>query len=111
MSHVFTLTMTNSKVPRWFTEGIAVHERAAASPEWGDRLGPEEIMAVRITRCCRSPSWTRIYPSLVSAAGGGELFPGCKICDFITEKWGWIHSGDASRLRPRRRDADVIRKS
>jgi hypothetical protein len=39
--------MTNSKVPRWFTEGIAVHEETAASPEWGDRLGPEEIMAIQ----------------------------------------------------------------
>ena len=38
MSHVFTLTMTNSRVPRWFTEGLAVHEETAVSPEWGDRL-------------------------------------------------------------------------
>jgi hypothetical protein len=37
MSHVFTLTMTDSHVPRWFTEGIAVHEETAVSPEWGDR--------------------------------------------------------------------------
>ena len=26
MSHVFILTATNHRVPRWFTEGLAVHE-------------------------------------------------------------------------------------
>ena len=43
MSHVFMLTVTKHRVPRWFTEGMAVHEETAASPEWGDRLGPDEI--------------------------------------------------------------------
>ena len=47
MSHVFTLTMTNSLVPRWFTEGIAVHEETAANPEWGDRITPEILMAIK----------------------------------------------------------------
>lgn len=90
MSHVFTLTMTNSKVPRWFTEGIAVHEETAASPEWGDRLGVDEITAIKdyallpITDLDRGfihPS----YPSQVVVS----YFQGGKICDFITEKWGW----------------------
>ncbi len=90
LSHVFTLTMTNSKVPRWFTEGIAVHEETAASPEWGDRLGPEEIMAVKdytllpiseLDRGFIHPS----YPQQVVVS----YFQGGKICDFITEKWGW----------------------
>ena len=26
MSHVFILTATNFRVPRWFTEGLAVHD-------------------------------------------------------------------------------------
>ena len=30
MSHVFILTATNHRVPRWFTEGLAVHEEGAA---------------------------------------------------------------------------------
>jgi cellulose synthase operon protein C len=90
MSHVFTLTMTNSKVPRWFTEGIAVHEETAANPEWGDRLGVDEIMAVKdyallpiaeLDRGFIHPS----YPQQVVVS----YFQGGKICDFITEKWGW----------------------
>src|SRR5882757_9010895 len=49
MSHVYILTMTKHRVPRWFTEGLAVHEEAAATgrPEWGNRATPEVIAAVR----------------------------------------------------------------
>ena len=47
MSHVFILTATNHRVPRWFTEGLAVHEETQASPEWGDRVTPEILLAVR----------------------------------------------------------------
>ena len=30
MSHVYVLTATHHLVPRWFTEGLAVHEEGAA---------------------------------------------------------------------------------
>src|SRR5882762_6531140 len=43
MSHVFVLEATNHRVPRWFTEGMAVYEETAVSPEWGDRLDPTVI--------------------------------------------------------------------
>ena len=47
MSHVFILTATNHRVPRWFTEGLAVHEETQASPEWGDPVTPDVIAAIR----------------------------------------------------------------
>ena len=47
LSHVYVLNMTNFRVPRWFTEGLAVHEETAVSPEWGDRLDPHVIMAIK----------------------------------------------------------------
>src|SRR5581483_8897871 len=40
MSHVYVLTATHHLVPRWFTEGEAVHEETAVAPDWGDRMGP-----------------------------------------------------------------------
>ena len=45
MSHVFILTATNHRVPRWFTEGLAVHEEGEASPEWSNRLTPDVVIA------------------------------------------------------------------
>ena len=35
MSHVFILTATNHRVPRWFTEGLSVHEETQVSPGMG----------------------------------------------------------------------------
>jgi len=58
MSHVFTLTLTDSHVPRWFTEGLAVHEETAVSPEWGDRLAPPSSWPSRTRSYCRLRSWT-----------------------------------------------------
>ncbi len=90
MSHVFTLTMTNHRVPRWFTEGVAVHEEGAASPEWPDRLGLDEIVAVKNHQLLPVAELDRgfIHPTqpqqvIVS------YFQAGKICDYITERWGW----------------------
>ena len=47
MSHVFILTATNHRVPRWFTEGLAVHEEGERSPEWRNRVTPEVKMCIR----------------------------------------------------------------
>src|SRR5216684_800261 len=47
MSHVFILTATNSRVPRWFTEGLAVHEESQVAQGWGDRVSPEILLAIR----------------------------------------------------------------
>ena len=44
MSHVYILTATNHRVPRWFTEGLAVHEETEANPEWGDRITPDILV-------------------------------------------------------------------
>src|SRR5258708_36040227 len=47
LSHVYVLTMTKHRVPRWFTEGMAVFEETAAAPHLGDRLDPEAINAIK----------------------------------------------------------------
>src|SRR5665213_212004 len=89
MSHVYVLSLTNDRVPRWFTEGVSVHEETAASPDWGDRLSPEIIAAIRdkkllpiadIDRGFVHPS----YPSQVIVS----YYEAGKICDYISERWG-----------------------
>jgi tetratricopeptide (TPR) repeat protein len=90
MSHVYTLTMTHSHVPRWFTEGIAVHEETAASPEWGDRLGPDEISAIRDKKLLPIAELDRGF---IHPAGPTQVivsyFQAGRIVDYITEKWSW----------------------
>jgi cellulose synthase operon protein C len=89
LSHVYVLTATHHLVPRWFTEGLAVHEEGAAAADWGDRMTPEIIAAlgkkqllpiVQLDRGFVRPQ----YPTqvLVSYYQAGQ------ICDFIAGKWG-----------------------
>ncbi len=90
LSHVYVLTATKHRVPRWFTEGMAVHEETAVSPEWGDRLGGEVIKAiagkkllpvVELDRGFIHPS----YPMQVIVS----YFQAGQICDYVNEKWGY----------------------
>ncbi len=113
MSHVFTLTLTNSHVPRWFTEGLAVHdETASANPEWGDRMGHEVLMAIKEKTLLPIAELDRGFvhpktPMQVSVS----YFQGGRICDYITEKFGWntilamLHD-----FRAGEDTADVVRK-
>lgn len=89
MSHVFILTATNHRVPRWFTEGLAVHEEGERSPEWKNRATPEVLAAIRDKKLLPVAKLDRgfvypTYPSQVIIS----YFQAGSICDFIKEKWG-----------------------
>ncbi|HUI55000.1 MAG TPA: tetratricopeptide repeat protein [Bryobacteraceae bacterium] len=90
MSHVFTLTITDSRVPRWFTEGMAVHEETAASPEWGDRMNPEVLMAIKEKQLLPVAELDRgfIHPKTPGQVIVSYYQAG-RICDFINDKFGW----------------------
>ena len=90
LSHVYVLNMTNFRVPRWFTEGLAVHEETAASPEWGDRLDPHVIMAIKDKKLLPVAEMDRgfvrpTYPTQVVVS----YFEAGRMCDFIDREWGW----------------------
>jgi tetratricopeptide (TPR) repeat protein len=90
LSHVYVLTMTKHRVPRWFTEGLAVHEETAVSPEWGDRLDPHVIAAIKDKKLLPVAELDRgfvrpSYPTQVIVS----YFEAGRICDFINREWGW----------------------
>jgi tetratricopeptide (TPR) repeat protein len=90
LSHVFVLTATRHRVPRWFTEGLAVHEETAASPDWGDRLTPDVIVAVRDKKLLPVAELDRgfirpTYPVQVVVS----YFQAGRICDLIESRWGF----------------------
>jgi cellulose synthase operon protein C len=89
LSHVYVITATNHLVPRWFTEGVAVHEEGAASPDWGDRLTPDIVAALKekkllpvleLDRGFVRPEYSNQV--LVSYYQAG------KICDYMAAQWG-----------------------
>ena len=91
LSHVYVLSMTKSRVPRWFTEGLAVYEESAnGHPDWGDPLDPETILAIKEKKLLPIAELDRgfihpTYPAQVTVS----YFQGGKICGFIAEKWGY----------------------
>ena len=90
MSHVFTLTGTGSRVPRWFTEGLAVHEETAVNPEWGDRISPMVLKAIKDKKLLPVTELDRGFVHPTEAAQViVSYFQGGRICDYINEKWGW----------------------
>ncbi|MGC1298087.1 MAG: tetratricopeptide repeat protein, partial [Alloacidobacterium sp.] len=89
MSHVYVLTATNHRVPRWFTEGLAVHEEGARFPEWADRITPEVLIAIRDKKLLPVAKLDRgfVYPEYPSQVIV-SYFQAGSICDFIKQKWG-----------------------
>ena len=90
LSHVYALELTKHKVPRWFTEGLAVYEETAASPDWGDRLDPGSIAALKDKKLLPVAELDRgfmhpTYPDQVTVS----YFQAGQICSFISEKWGY----------------------
>ncbi|MBE0659901.1 MAG: tetratricopeptide repeat protein [Bryobacteraceae bacterium] len=90
LSHVFALVATNHRVPRWFTEGLAVHEETATNPEWGDRLAPPIVQAMKEKKLLPIATLDRgfirpAYPQQVIVS----YFQAGRICDYIQQRWGW----------------------
>jgi len=89
MSHVFILAATHHRVPRWFTEGLAVHEETQASPEWGDPLTPDIVAALREKKLLPVADLDRgfvrpQYPAQVFVS----YFQAGQVCDYIQARWG-----------------------
>jgi tetratricopeptide (TPR) repeat protein len=107
MSHVYILTATNHRVPRWFTEGLAVHEEGQRSPEWSDRVTPEVLIAVREKKLLPLAELDRgfVYPEYPSQVVV-SYFQAGSICDFVKAKWGeeklleMVHSYAQSKTTP-----------
>ena len=47
LAHVFHLGLTEHEVPRWFSEGLAVHEQRRAREGWGHQPAPGFLMRYR----------------------------------------------------------------
>lgn len=90
LSHVFVLSATKHRVPRWFTEGMAVHEENAVAPDWGDRLDPNVINAIKNKKLLPVAGLDRgfirpTYPQQVVVS----YFQAGRICDYINKNWNY----------------------
>ena len=89
---MYVLSMTNHRVPRWFTEGLAVYEETALLAR---RIGaivwiPPSIMAMKDKKLLPIADLDRgfihpTYPEQVIVS----YFQGGQVITFIAEKWGY----------------------
>ena len=107
MSHVFILAATNHRVPRWFAEGLAVHEEGTAKPEWATRPTPEILIAMRGKKLLPVTTIDQgfIYPEY-PAQVIVSYFQAGAMCDYIQQLWGedklleMVHSFAALETTP-----------
>ena len=89
LAHVFHLGLTDHNVPRWFSEGLAVHEQRRAREGWGHQAGPGFLMRYRegmllpvsdLNSGFVQPS----YPEQVT----DSYLQASLVFDFIESRWG-----------------------
>jgi Tfp pilus assembly protein PilF len=90
LSHVYVLSMTGHRVPRWFTEGLAVYEETAIHKDWGDRLDHGDIEAMKEKKLLPIAELDRGY---IHPSYPGQVvisyFQGGQVITYIVEKWGY----------------------
>ncbi len=89
MSHVYSLTATNHRTPRWYTEGMAVYEETAASPDWGDRV---DMLVLRAIKDKKLLPIAELERGFVRPSYNGQVvvsyFQAGRVCNYIEENWG-----------------------
>jgi cellulose synthase operon protein C len=90
MAHAVHLSITEHRVPRWFTEGLAVHEERRAGEGWGGRPSLSFLTAYRAERL-RPPSELSqafVRPRYPEEVGYSYVL-GSLVAEWIEEAWGF----------------------
>ncbi|MBI5366457.1 MAG: tetratricopeptide repeat protein [Planctomycetes bacterium] len=88
LAHVFHLQLSNYKVPRWFTEGLATYEEKLARPGW------DREMEIDISHAYHAGALPPIAALDKGSTGpAGDLvsyyYYGCLISEYIHTKYGF----------------------
>ena len=88
--HVFTLQMTQNRMPRWLSEGISTWEERQARPEWGRRLGLELTRAVQQGRLLPVGNLNQGFTGANSNADlSFAYFQSYLVVEYITQQFGF----------------------
>lgn len=90
LAHSFHMEASSYRVPRWFTEGLAVFEERRARPGWGDRIQPDFLIAYLEDRLAPVEDLNQgfmrpAYPRQVIFS----YYQSSLVFDFITKRWGF----------------------
>ena len=90
LAHVFHLSMSGNRVPRWFSEGLAVYEERKARPGWGGDVSPDFLLAYLDGRLLPVSQLDNgfvrpSYPDQVIHS----YFQASLVFEFIEQRWGF----------------------
>jgi tetratricopeptide (TPR) repeat protein len=112
LAHTFHLAMTDHRVPRWFSEGLAVHEQRKGRAGWGHRPSASFLAALRDGR---------LKP--VSALNDGFMRPdypeqvlhsyyqASLVFELVEERWGFAAVRDMLEGHRRGDEEDALFES
>lgn len=90
LAHVFTLQMTNNRMPRWLSEGISVWEEREARPEWGRRHGIELVRAAEQDKLVPVAELNSAFTNANSNEDlGFAYFQSYLVVDYINAEYGF----------------------
>jgi tetratricopeptide (TPR) repeat protein len=90
VAHIFTLNLSDMKVPRWLTEGLSTYEERLAHPGWGRKIDPMLVQAAekKLLLPLKELSVGFLHPQfpeqiLISYTQSSF------VCQFLAERYGW----------------------
>lgn len=90
LGHVFTIQLSKSRVPRWFTEGLSVHEESLGSPFW---VRDDDASLYRWVKAGRMPGVDSLNTAFSRAKSGLEInlayYGSAKLVEHIKGRYGW----------------------
>ena len=90
IAHSFHMAASGHRVPRWFTEGLAVYEERMARPGWGDDASPDFLAAYEAERLLPV---SRLNDGFVRPAFPEQLgfsyYQASLVCERIVEEHGF----------------------
>lgn len=110
LAHVFHLSMTGNRVPRWFSEGLSVYEERIARPGWGADVSPDFLLAYLDGRLLPVSQLNNgfvrpSYPEQVIHS----YFQASLVFEFIEQRWGFdVIRNSLNAYRDSKNPGDVL---
>jgi tetratricopeptide (TPR) repeat protein len=113
VAHVFHIQMSNNRVPRWFTEGLAEYETIIARPEWRREEDHRLYMALASGRL---PQVAQLNHAFTHARTGEDMtvayYASSMLVKYIAERFDFDHVVRMLREWGQgRSDAQVVQRS
>ncbi|MDX2051958.1 MAG: hypothetical protein SFV15_06155 [Polyangiaceae bacterium] len=89
LSHVFHIQLSRSRVPRWFTEGLAEYETLTERPEWSREQDPDLVEALRQKKLPELQAMTQAFTRVEDIEDvATAYYASTEVIEFLAQKYG-----------------------